>query len=167
MNSFNVPATINPQTARLPQTYMLLNSKGAVKIGFSTDLIARRASLEASSGERLSVIRTFSGGRATERWLHKRYADHRTVGEWFTFCPSMMQVIPPDEIPVRPKKVIRRDVRLTCKERVKATTERARDIGITGTARLTLIAQALNDEEANAAVEMILAGLSLPTSEPA
>jgi hypothetical protein len=149
---------------RLPQTYIVLNSKGAVKIGFSTNLDARLAALETSSGERLSVLRTIPGGSSTERWLHKRYAPLRLMGEWFTFCPSMMEIIPPDEIPARRTQVIRRDIRLTCKERVKASLERAGDIGISGTARLTLLAQALNDEEADALVDLILSGISLSSS---
>lgn len=149
---------------RLPQTYFVLNSKGEVKIGFSTNLRARLAALEMSAGERLSLLRMIPGGRATERWLHKRYAPLRQIGEWFTFCPTMLEVIPPDEIPTRKKQVIRRDVRLTCKERVKASIERAADIGISGTARLTLLAQSLNDEEADALVNLMLSELSLPTS---
>jgi len=161
MNSFHVPAHINPQSAKLPQTYFVLNSKGAVKIGFSTNLDARLAALETSAGERLSVLRTIPGGRPTERWLHKRYASLRQMGEWFTFCPTMMEIVPPDEMPDRKTEIIRRDVRLTCKERVKASVERAADIGVSGTALLTLLAQSLNDEEADALVDLILSELSL------
>lgn len=128
--------------------YFVRNGAGLVKIGTSANICQRLASLRTASGDELQVLRVISGGRATERWLHKRYASLRTIGEWFRFSADMLQVVPPDEVPVRRKEVRRRDVRLTIRERMADVDERALDLGVNARHSLMMLVQQLSDEEA-------------------
>lgn len=75
---------------------------GVVKIGTAANPSARLRSLQTGNAEELSLIRVIDGGEAEERWLHDRFQQHRVRGEWFTFHPDMMTVLPPDDLaPVR------------------------------------------------------------------
>lgn len=58
---------------------------GRVKIGITTSLRSRLATLQTGSPERLRVIHTEPGGRARELYFHRRWARHRVRrdGEWF------------------------------------------------------------------------------------
>jgi hypothetical protein len=47
------------------------------------------------------------GGKKTEKWLHKKFAGARIRGEWFYFCSLMLTIVPPDEIPPKPKTIYR------------------------------------------------------------
>lgn len=97
--------------------YLIQADCDLVKIGWTTDLAARFSSLRSSVPQHLELLRQFDGGRATERWLHKRFSDRRVGGEWFEFCPEMLTVIPPDELPVAVQgKPIRRQLRKTFTE---------------------------------------------------
>ena len=55
-----------------------------LKIGTTTSLERRQAELEAALGRPLVLVTAWPGGRAEERALHRRWADHRIPGtEWF------------------------------------------------------------------------------------
>lgn len=56
-----------------------------VKIGHSTDAMARRDTLQTGSPFRLEVLLTVQGGARLERELHRRFAAERREGEWFDF----------------------------------------------------------------------------------
>lgn len=54
-----------------------------VKIGFSTDVESRIASLQTSAPTPIHLLITFPSTQVIERELHKRFAAQRTKGEWF------------------------------------------------------------------------------------
>lgn len=53
------------------------------KVGLTTDLRARMATLQASSPVVLTLVLVLTGGREVERMLHARYDAFRRHGEWF------------------------------------------------------------------------------------
>lgn len=56
-----------------------------VKIGMSTDVTQRLASLHHSLPTRIKVHQIFEGeGRSREKVLHMRFSKYRTRGEWFS-----------------------------------------------------------------------------------
>lgn len=63
---------------------------GPVKIGYAVDPAKRLKLLQIGTPARLSILRTIEGDRFTESAAHKRFAEHRTSGEWFRFHPDML-----------------------------------------------------------------------------
>jgi hypothetical protein len=60
-----------------------------VKVGHSTQPEKRLRLLETQSGLALDEVVLTLGGRALEQRYHRRFADHRDKGEWFTMCPEI------------------------------------------------------------------------------
>lgn len=153
-------ATIPASEARLPQAasvvYFIQSAiTGSVKIGWTTDLAARLAGLQTGHDGALFVVRQIQGGRATERWLHRRFASLRLRGEWFEYCPEMLTIIPPDEIIAPAKVTIRRDVRLTLSERLQESIQNGEAIGLSSKQILTTFVTKLTDEEAEQVLSLI------------
>lgn len=75
--------------------YFLQDSqKHAIKIGFSTtEAEARKSGLQTGNPSELIVLLTIDGDRATEKELHKRFASHHVLGEWFQPAPELLQFI--------------------------------------------------------------------------
>lgn len=76
-------------TVETPTSVYVMQWQNKVKIGISRDPSARLRQLQlANPGEvRLIHTRVFStrpGAIKVERSLHKRFADHRLLGEWFS-----------------------------------------------------------------------------------
>lgn len=67
-----------------------------VKIGYAIDVAERVTSLQTAHWEKLILLRTWSGDKVTEGWLHRQFAHHRIEREWFTFDAAMLQIEPPD-----------------------------------------------------------------------
>jgi len=82
----------------------LIQAGGKIKIGWATDVEARRRQLQTSHHETLVVVRIIDGDLTTERWLHERFAEHRLRGEWFAFHDDMLTVVPPPTEPPPPKR---------------------------------------------------------------
>lgn len=76
---------------------------GPVKIGFTTNLDKRLASLQGGNAEKLTVIRTMDGDKETERVLHGYFADQRLHGEWFEYSEEMLRVDAPAYVAAAPK----------------------------------------------------------------
>jgi hypothetical protein len=72
--------------------YMIrVGDDGPVKIGLTTSPpIKRLRGLQTGHSQRLHIIRLFEGGRCEEVRLHLRFADVRTVGEWFLYDNAML-----------------------------------------------------------------------------
>lgn len=56
---------------------------GPIKIGYTENLPARIKQLQTGQPQRMRVLRSMSGDRALETFLHRKFAAHRMAGEWF------------------------------------------------------------------------------------
>lgn len=136
-----------------------------VKIGYSRNVARRLSGLQVGQASPLRLIRTVDGGAATERWLHRRFSEHRLSGEWFRFVPEMLSITPPDEVPTRQRVTIRRDIRLTYRERVSSTLAMAADLGLTSKQTLLTLSTTLTEDEAAAVVARLLHADALEIAE--
>lgn len=60
-----------------------------IKIGVSYDPAARLRTLQTAHGEPLELVTAFPGAEAMEETLHRRFAAHRKLGEWFAEVPEI------------------------------------------------------------------------------
>lgn len=102
---------------RRTYVYFIQNSFGQVKIGHSTDPVTRLSDLRVGTTDDLQIIRVLDGGRATERWLHRRFAPYRLTGEWFAWHDDMRTIVPPDENSKRRQE--KPQLRLTLRESLR------------------------------------------------
>jgi hypothetical protein len=64
--------------------YFLRRADGAIKIGFSSDVLKRKTSLEVEHGS-LELRGVIEGGRHEEKLLHRDSAEYRVkCTEWFS-----------------------------------------------------------------------------------
>lgn len=54
-----------------------------VKIGSAKDVGKRMKQLQTGCPDKIQVVKLISGGRDVEASLHRQFARHRAVGEWF------------------------------------------------------------------------------------
>jgi DNA-binding XRE family transcriptional regulator len=81
--------------------YMIRSGEyGPVKIGHATDPYDRLAALQVAHFDPLVIIRLFDGSVNEERALHRAFMNLRVRGEWFSFCPSMMEDVGLIEVPI-------------------------------------------------------------------
>jgi hypothetical protein len=64
-----------------------------VKIGYTENLAARLAQLQTGSPFELYFHAVIDGGRDIEKAWHKRFAEKRTLGEWFAWDNELERVI--------------------------------------------------------------------------
>lgn len=64
-----------------------------IKIGFSKSPIKRLHQLQTAATRPLHLLAVMEGGHDLEHALHQRYAQHRTVGEWFKPAPEIIELI--------------------------------------------------------------------------
>lgn len=87
-DGFWSPATLRlrtraPLDERLSGIYVI-QFMDFIKIGFSSHLYHRLASLQVGLPLRMKIHRVIEGpGRKRERQLHRRFAQYRTQGEWY------------------------------------------------------------------------------------
>lgn len=67
-------------------------STGFVKIGYSDKPNNRLKSLQTSSANKLTLVKTVEGDRTLEFALHEKFAKHKVRGEWFSL-PSIDEAI--------------------------------------------------------------------------
>lgn len=81
-------------------------SSEAIKIGYSTDPLARFANLQTGSPELLLFYGSIPGTRADERALHEKFFHLRINGEWFHACDELFNHIDnqADEFEERPQR---------------------------------------------------------------
>lgn len=85
------PAPVVPAGARV---YFLQASRsGLIKIGHSSDVESRIASLRTGSPEPLVLLAVMAGGREVEQGLHARFAGARVRGEWFRATGELVAFI--------------------------------------------------------------------------
>lgn len=63
--------------------YFLRDGQGHIKIGTTVRLSERKCQLESEVGEPLEVVGVMGGSYREESALHRRFADHNIVNEWF------------------------------------------------------------------------------------
>lgn len=66
---------------------------GPIKIGVTSNVKARVASLQTAHPEPLKVRLVVSGTQETERRFHRKFAALRMNGEWFRADPPLMRFI--------------------------------------------------------------------------
>lgn len=66
---------------------------GLVKIGFSSNVPKRLLSLKTGCPDNLVILKIIPGGQERERVLHKKFADIRVKGEWFSPSDELMSFI--------------------------------------------------------------------------
>lgn len=71
------------------KVYVLRRADGLVKIGTTTNLAGRIASLTKAHGP-LEIVRLLEGDAKRERQLHHQYRQLRQFGEWFAPTPEML-----------------------------------------------------------------------------
>lgn len=69
--------------------YFIGADTGPVKIGYSVDVAARMASMQAGSPVLLRILAIAPGGAAREAAYHQQFADLRLHGEWFRRTPEI------------------------------------------------------------------------------
>jgi hypothetical protein len=63
---------------------------GLIKIGLTVDLGKRFSALKSSCPAELTLLGFEHGRREEEKALHRRFAEHRMSGEWFSPHPDIM-----------------------------------------------------------------------------
>jgi hypothetical protein len=69
--------------------YFILSGSGDVKIGYSERPGRRLDQLQTGRADRLSLLAAFPGTAQLEADLHRRFAEHRKCGEWFSPAPEI------------------------------------------------------------------------------
>ena len=70
-----------------------IRSPSAVKIGMAKNAQRRLTVLQTSHPEPLELVATCQGGRELETEYHRRFADCRIRGEWFSPAPDILAEI--------------------------------------------------------------------------
>lgn len=84
-------ATSVPQeTASRSVYFMRGQTTGLIKIGESTDPVARLTSLTKGGSEAIDLLAVLASGSRTERELHALLAADRVHGEWFRPSPAVL-----------------------------------------------------------------------------
>lgn len=74
--------------------YFVEAATGLIKIGVATDPDGRLRALRTMSPVSLRLVLTIPGvGAAGEIELHRRFAEHRSHGEWFRPAPELTAFI--------------------------------------------------------------------------
>lgn len=76
------------------ETSVYFVSTGArIKIGVARNPAKRMVELQTGASHKLVLMGLIRGGRATERFLHKKFVHLRTSGEWFRFTPEIREFL--------------------------------------------------------------------------
>lgn len=70
-----------------------IQSRGMVKIGFSSKIANRITELSAQNPVTVRLLAVIQGGRDMERRLHEMLAEHRIKGEWFRRSDQVKAVV--------------------------------------------------------------------------
>jgi DNA-binding XRE family transcriptional regulator len=76
--------------------YFIKSARGRIKIGTTIRLKQRLKELETGHGEPLEVLAVADGSTEAERYLHRRFAHLRVMGEWFESGEDLMALIASD-----------------------------------------------------------------------
>lgn len=90
MEAANGDAMPRPRRAAKHSVVYFVRSANAIKIGVTTDLGKRIASIQTSTPYPVELIAAIPGDKALESELHATFANHRTSGEWFRLSPDIV-----------------------------------------------------------------------------
>jgi hypothetical protein len=69
------------------------NSNG-VKIGYSKDVDKRAKGMQSDHYDKVIVLLVLSGAtREDENKFHDKFKEHRIQGEWYSYCPEILNFI--------------------------------------------------------------------------
>jgi len=94
--------------------FFLTEDERFVKIGYSISIMRRLAQIRTiGPGTRnIRLLGYLPGTRATEEWLHGKFATARDAGEWFhytdeirAFATTLLPVVPVRKVPKRKPKI--------------------------------------------------------------
>lgn len=107
--------------------FLRTDSGDNVKIGFTEDdktLKRRIHALQTGVPWKLDLIRIIpEGTRWMEAWFHREFKPSHTHGEWFVYCPEMLDAYPPaDSFELRAHR------RATAREQLADIVERLVDL---------------------------------------
>lgn len=77
----------------IPGLVYVVRSGKHVKIGWTSDLVGRMASLQTGSPHQLVLLGTREGTKALERAWQREFASARTSGEWFRLNEEQMETL--------------------------------------------------------------------------
>lgn len=91
LHKYSEGKTFAPPRPKAPRTYKTPPQKGVyvvgfgqyVKIGISTNISDRIASLQTAMPEKLELYAVLDGWAAEEMALHRRFVQYHAIGEWF------------------------------------------------------------------------------------
>lgn len=75
------------------RVYFIADEDGYIKIGQARDPQQRLAGLQTGHRQHLTLLGTLAGGPAREADLHRRFAEQRVRGEWFSPSPELLALI--------------------------------------------------------------------------
>lgn len=64
-----------------------------MKVGYTTNVMARLQALQSGNGRKLDLIGTLRGGRDEESFLHRAMSALRVRGEWHAVTDDIVQAI--------------------------------------------------------------------------
>lgn len=73
--------------------FIQLGDNGPIKIGSARDARKRVASIQCAHPERIRLLAITDGGHPEEGELHRRFAEYRLRGEWFTPAKPLLDFI--------------------------------------------------------------------------
>lgn len=81
-----------------------IRSGELVKIGYTTDVIARLAQLQTGSANELHLLAVIErAAPSLERLLHSFFAETRVRGEWFSFTGTLARLVKHIQLGAQPK----------------------------------------------------------------
>jgi hypothetical protein len=94
MKTWRIPPLGRPNEVKTSDLlYFMRIEDGPVKIGRTNDLDARLAKIQTACPQEIDWAIGFPNCGAEEKEWHRRFADQRLRGEWFTWCPELDQAI--------------------------------------------------------------------------
>lgn len=84
--------------------YFILDGSGSyLKIGRSTDPLARLKTIQTSSPGKLRLLLVLPGSNETEKFFHDKFSQHRANGEWFKVEGELELLV--NLLKIRPSKM--------------------------------------------------------------
>ena len=75
------------------RVYFIQAATGHIKIGVSTNVMMRMASLQSAHPEPLQLLATMPGTHEHERVLHRAFDMDRDSGEWFSPSKNLLELV--------------------------------------------------------------------------